>query len=136
MSKCPIFTSGSAEVGKLILRLCVGILMIRHGISKLMGGLDGVKGMISGLGMPEFFAYGSLIGEVIAPIMIIIGFRARLGALFVACTMVVAIIATSGVNFLGVNAYGGFNAELQLLYMLSCIAIMLIGSGKYSIDNR
>lgn len=136
MSKCPIFSDNSAQIGKLILRLCVGFLMIPHGIHKLINGVGDVKSLISQIGFPEFVAYGIFIGEIIAPIMIIIGFRARLGALFVVCTMLVAIATTSGFNLFGINKVGGFNAEIQLLYLLASLSIMLIGAGKYSIDKR
>lgn len=136
MSKCPIFSEKSADIGKLILRLCVGLMMLPHGIYKIVNGIDGVKGMMVGFGLPEFTAYGVYMGEIIAPIMIIIGFRARLGALFVIFTMIVAIAVTSGFSFLGLDSHGGFNAEIQLLYILSSVAIMLIGAGKYSIDKR
>lgn len=136
MSKCPIFLPISEDIGKLVLRICIGGLMIPHGIYKIINGLDGIKGMLSGNGLPEFFAYGSYVGEVIAPILILIGFRARLGGLLIATTMSFAIFVTSGLNLFSITGYGGFNAELQLLYLLGGLTIMLIGSGKFSIDKK
>jgi putative oxidoreductase len=55
------------NIGLLILRLNFGALMLFHGVYKLLNGLDGIKGMLSDLGMPSFLAYGVHLGETIAP---------------------------------------------------------------------
>jgi len=63
----------SDDAGKLVLRLTLGILILLHGIAKLMdpGGLAGISGMLAAKGLPAFIAYGVYIGEVVAPAMII-----------------------------------------------------------------
>ena len=55
------------DFGKLLLRLAVGGLMLFHGMHKLIGGVDGISGMLVAKGLPGFIAYGVLIGEVVAP---------------------------------------------------------------------
>jgi putative oxidoreductase len=60
------------DVGKLLLRLAVGGLMLFHGLHKLFEG-DGISGMLVAKGLPGFIAYGVLIGEVVAPCLIILG---------------------------------------------------------------
>ena len=78
------------DAGKLLLRLAVGGLMLFHGIHKLIDGVDGISGMLAAQGLPGFIAYGVLVGEVVAPCLLIIGVLTRPAALVLAFTMVVA----------------------------------------------
>jgi putative oxidoreductase len=75
---------GRADLGKLVLRLALGLLILLHGIAKLRGGLDPIVGMVQAHGLPGFVAYGALVGEVLAPLMVLAGFHARIGAALVA----------------------------------------------------
>ena len=79
------------DIGKLVLRLTLGVLMLFHGIAKLRYGVSGIEGMVSSHGLPGFLAYGVFVGEVIAPLLVIAGFYARIGGLIIAFNMVVAI---------------------------------------------
>lgn len=54
------------DFGKLILRVCVGGLMLFHGIFKLQYGIDGVTGLLESRGLPTFMAYGVYVGEILA----------------------------------------------------------------------
>ena len=76
------------DAGRLLLRLAVGGLMLFHGMSKLMTGASGIKALLASYGLPEFIAYGTILGEVVAPIFIILGILTRPSALLVAFTMV------------------------------------------------
>jgi putative oxidoreductase len=76
------------DLGKLLLRLAVGGLMLFHGLHKLFG--VGLSAACWWKGLPGFIAYGVLIGEVVAPILIILGLFTRPAALVLAFTMVVA----------------------------------------------
>lgn len=78
------------DAGKLLLRLAVGGLMLFHGIHKLIDGVDGISGMLAAQGLPGFIAYGVLVGEVVAPCLLILGVLTRPAALVLAFTMVVA----------------------------------------------
>ena len=78
------------DLGKLLLRLAVGGLMLFHGLHKLFGGVGFISGMLVEKGLPGFIAYGVLIGEVVAPILIIVGLFTRPAALVQAFTMIVA----------------------------------------------
>jgi putative oxidoreductase len=42
--------------------------------------------MLAGVGLPEFIAYGAYIGEVVGPILLILGLYGRIGAGLVAIT--------------------------------------------------
>ena len=68
-----------ADLGKLVLRLALGLLILLHGIAKLRGGLDQITGLVESHGLPGFVAYGALVGEVLAPLLVLAGFYARIG---------------------------------------------------------
>ena len=124
------------NLGKLILRLCVGGLMLFHGIFKLINGVDGVIKLLEARGLPSFMAYGVYVGEIIAPILIIIGYRVRLAALVEIFTMLIAIYSLYGFNVLSLDNTGGWVIEHQLLYIMPCLALLIMGGGSYAILNR
>lgn len=70
----------NTDLGILILRLSVGILMLLHGIAKLSHGAEGIEQMLAASGLPSFIAYGVYVGEVIAPLLIILGLGTRAAA--------------------------------------------------------
>ena len=122
----------SPDVGRLILRLTVGGLMLFHGIAKILhpASLDFIAGMLSANNFPVFLAYAVYIGEVVAPIMVIVGYQARLGGLLIAVNMVVAISLAHTGDLFSLTEHGGSAAELQLFYLFSAAAVMFLGSGK------
>ena len=52
----------SDDLGKLILRLALGILILLHGLAKISNGVGGVSNMLASHGLPTFLAYGVLVG--------------------------------------------------------------------------
>ena len=125
-----------ADLGKLVLRLALGVLVLLHGVAKLRGGLDPIEGMVTAQGLPGVLAYGALLGEVLGPLLLIAGFHARIGALLVAVNMVVAI-ALAHVGQLGqLNEQGGWALELQGMFLFSAIALALMGPGRYSVNGK
>jgi len=123
------------EVGKLALRLTVGILMLFHGYSKIMnpGSLDWIGGTLTAYGLPTVLAYGVYIGEVLAPLMIIIGFRARVGGWLIFINMVFALFLAHSGEFLGLSEHGGWALELQGFYLVGGLVVALIGSGHFAL---
>jgi len=127
----------SEDIGKLILRIFVGTLMLLHGIHKLYGGIDGIKHLINSSGIPEIVAYGIYVGEVIAPIFLILGLYSRLSAFMIALSMGFAIFLAHGSSiFVLSHKSGGLLIELPLIYLISSITIVFIGGGKYSLRYR
>jgi len=128
----------SPDIGKLILRFSVGVLILLHGIHKLfIGGVEGVRHLVVQSGFPEFFTYGIYIGEVIAPLLLILGIYARLSAFLISFTMAFAIfLAHSSQVFSLHSKTGGSLIELQLLFLFSALSITFIGGGKYSLKYQ
>lgn len=128
----------NGNLGRLFLRLGVGGLMIFHGIHKLTttNGHDGVKAMLAGKGLPEWLWLGVPIGEVIAPLLILIGVATRVSSIVVALTMAVAVYLAFGSGGFSIDANtGGLVIELNLLFFLSALALACFGSGNYSAYN-
>lgn len=105
--------------------------MLLHGIAKF-NGIDGLMGLFEKNGMPGFFAYAVYIGEVVAPLMMIIGWRARLGGLLVAFTMFVAVLLRHMDDIMTLTKTGGWGIELQALYFFGAIAVYFLGAGRFS----
>lgn len=125
------------DAGKLVLRLTIGILMLLHGLSKLMNGIGGIEGMLTAHGIPAFVAWGVYVGEVLAPVLLIIGIYTRWAALAVAINMLFAIfLAHSQQIFTLSDRGGGWAIELQGLFLFGAIAVALLGAGRYSVGGN
>lgn len=123
------------DIAKLLLRLSVGVLILFHGIHKVIYGISGVKAMVSSVGLPEFISYGVYLGELVAPIFIILGLYARVASIVLAFNMLMAIFLAYGFS-LSIAKYGGLAVESPLLFFIMSLLIILLGSGKYSVNNK
>lgn len=120
----------ATHLSLLLLRLGIGALMLTHGWPKLQRLLGG--GEISfadplGIGtVPSLVA--TTLAEVVGSIMIMIGLGTRLASITLIFTMVVAVFM--------VHANDPFaRKELGLIYLLVYIVLLIMGSGKYSVDR-
>ncbi len=122
-------------VGKLVLRLTLGILILFHGVNKLLhpGSVDFISSTLTGAGLPGAIANGVYIGEIIAPLMIIIGLYSRIGGLLVAINMVFAILLVHSGDLLALTDHGGWRIELQAFYLFCAVAVIFLGSGKLAV---
>ena len=120
------------DIGKLVLRLTVGILMLLHGVAKILGGVSGIASMLQGIGLPGALAYGVYLGEVVAPLLVIVGFYARIGALVMACNMLVAIYLAHQADLFSLGQGGGWAIELQAFFLFTAVAVALTGPGRFS----
>jgi len=125
----------SDAMGKLTLRLTVGILMLFHGVAKIMHqeSLEFIGSSLSGIGMPPAIAYGIYIGEIIAPLMVIAGYHARVGGLIVVVNMIFAVGLVHSGDIFSLSKHGGWALELQAFYLLGGLSVALLGSGKFAI---
>ena len=111
----------------------VGGMMLFHGIHKIIHGIAPVKAMLKAHAMPEILAYGVYVGEVLAPVFLIIGWRSRVWAGIVAVNMGFVLWLAHMGSLLKLGAFGAWAIELPMFYLLTAIAIMMLGSGKYAI---
>ncbi len=126
---------GSTDTGKLILRVVLGVLILFHGLFKLIHGPGYIIGVVTSAGLPAFLAYGAYVGEVVAPLLLIAGWWTRAGAWVIALNMLVAL-ALVHLSQLGTLAdTGGWALELQGMYLGAAIAVALLGAGRFSVGG-
>ena len=105
------------DLGKLLLRLAVGGLMLFHGLHKLFGGV------------------GVLIGEVVAPILIIVGLFTRPAALVLAFTMIVAWLMVGTGKTFALDAVGAWAIESLVYFFIGSLAVAFLGAGRYAVGK-
>ena len=127
-------TSGN-DSAKLLLRAGLAILVLFHGLSKVVGGIGFISGMVAKAGLPAFFAYGVYVGEVIAPLLVLIGLFTRPAALIIAINMVVAILLVHTGELFSLSKTGGWALELQGFFLLTAIVVAMQGAGRYSVSR-
>ena len=125
----------NADLGKLIVRLTLGGLLLLHGIAKLLNGIGFIEGQLASHGLPTILAYGVYIGEVIAPLMVILGYQTRIGALIIVFNMIVAIALVHGHQLLTLSSNGGWALELQGFFLFTALALIFLGPGRYKLKN-
>jgi len=126
----------SINTGLLLLRITLGVLMLFHGFSKLMHGVEGIVGHISNIGLPGFLGYCVYIGEIVAPILIVIGFRTRLAALIFAFNMLVAALLSHSNSIFALSRTGAWALELIGLYFFGALTLFFTGAGNFAVSTK
>jgi putative oxidoreductase len=118
------------HVGILFFRIMIGAFMLTHGYPKLQMLFSGEEIQFLdpfGIGQTASFAL-AVFAEFACSILIIIGFGTRLASVPLIITMLVAAFMAHGSDPFG-------KKEMALLYLGSYILLLIVGSGKYSIDK-
>lgn len=125
------------DVGKLLVRVTTGILMLFHGVAKVLHpeSLAWIGQQLNSFGLPSFIAYGVYVGELVAALMIILGVYTRIGGLLIVINMVFAILLAHSHEIFSLGEHGQWAIELQVFYLMMGLAIVYFGSGKYAIKT-
>ena len=127
----------SEDFGKLLLRLGLGGLLLFHGVHKLLNGLEPIKTMLAAHNIPDAVAYGVYLGELVAPVLIIVGLFSRIGGLVIAVNMLVAVLLVhTGALMALTPETGGYALELQVFYLVGGLVVALLGAGRFSLGGR
>ncbi len=118
------------DLALLLLRVSIGGLMLFHGFAKVLHGIDFIKGQIGVL------AYAVYIGEVLAPLAILLGFRTRIAAAIYVVNCVVAVLMAHMSDLFTISDHGGYALELLALYLLGALALVFSGAGKYAVSAK
>jgi len=125
----------SQSIGKLILRIMIGGLLLFHGVDKMLHGIGFIENLLKVQGLPHYLAFGVYVGEILAPLLLLIGWRSRWWAGLIAFNMAVAIYLVHTKAFLTLGAHGSWSLETPMLFMLGALAILFLGSGKYAVSS-
>ncbi len=118
------------HVGLLVLRIGFSAGMLTHGWPKMQKLLN-----MGDIQFPDPLGIGALpslilavLGEIVFPVLVIIGFKTKLSAIPVAITMAVAFFIVHGGDSFK-------NREMSFLYLVGFVVIACVGAGRYSIDG-
>ncbi len=129
----------------LVLRIMLGAVMFPHGAQKLLGwfggyGFSGTMDAFTGkMGMPWIIAFLVIIGESLGALALIAGFFTRFTAASLAVIMFGAVAMAHWQNGFFMNWFGqqaGEGFEYHLLVIGMCVALVLAGAGKWSVDQE
>ena len=128
-----LFHTGTSEkyldILVLVLRICLAAFMLTHGapkLSKLLAGGEIQFGDPLGLG-PALSLGLAVFAEFFCSLLIGIGLATRLATIPLMITMLVAAFISHGPDPFR-------QKEMALLYFLFYLALLVIGSRKYSFD--
>src|SRR5690625_7810895 len=96
----------NTDLGLLIMRVALAVVMLPHGIAKITSGVGFISGLLASHGLPTFLAYGVYLGEIVGPLMLLVGYYSCYGAALVAGNMVVAIALAHPNEIFALNAMG------------------------------
>lgn len=114
-----------------LLRFTLAVLMLLHGWAKIRYGIGSIESRIEGLGAPGFLAYAVYLGEVVAPLLLLVGLWVVPAALVIALNMLVAFALVHTKQTLMLNNTGGWALELQAFYFVSALVVaMAYAKGK------
>lgn len=123
------------DVGRLILRLTLAGLILFHGIDKVLHGIAWMSGPLSAAGLPAFVGYGVYIGEVVAPLFVILGLGTRVAALVIVVDMIMALVLDAGRLLLTISPTGGWGVEIEAFYLLCAVTVFFVGAGSISVSR-
>ncbi|WP_370679779.1 DoxX family protein [Comamonas sp. GB3 AK4-5] len=113
----------------VLLRVTLAVLMLFHGWAKITHGVGGIESMVVRAGLPGWLAYGVYLGEVVAPLLVLVGLWVVPAALVMACSMLFALFLAHTGQFLSLNGTGGWMLELQAFFLI-CSIVVAMGYSK------
>ncbi|MGK0157362.1 MAG: putative oxidoreductase [Neolewinella sp.] len=137
--------AADATLAPVALRVTLALVMFPHGAQKALGwfggyGWSGTMGFLTGqVGMPSVAAGGVILLELLGPLLLLVGLGTRAVALGFVGLMLGAIATMHAqhgffMNWAGEQAGEGF--EYHLLVIGAALALVVAGSGRWSLDRR
>lgn len=127
------------DIGLLILRVVVGLLLAGHGAQKLFGwfggpGINGFAGGLVKMGVwpPSFWARVGGLAEFGGGVLFALGFLEPIGPIGIIAAMLTAIALVHWGKGIW-SSKGG--SEFPLTNIVVAVAVLFTGSGAYSLDR-
>lgn len=129
----------SSNWAVLPLRLAMAAVFIGHGAQKVLGTFDGpgfktftsINTPFSFMRPTWLWLGAAALSELIGGVLIGLGFLTRIGAFFIACTMLTAVIGVHWPNFFSQNK--GYEYPMTLLAI--SLSLLISGGGIASVDR-
>jgi putative oxidoreductase len=109
--------------------------MLIYGINKVIEGTGFIGSLLEEYGLPKILANGVFVGEIVAPLMLMIGFRTRLAGLIFSFNCLLAIVMAQTQNIFKLNQFGGWSLDLLFIYLVTGIVFYVSGAGKYALST-
>ncbi len=133
---------GTQDLGLLILRVGLGVLLVAHGLQKLFGwsggqGLAGFKDSLADAGYQhaDILTYAAVGGQIVAGVLLALGLFTPLAAAGALAYLINGVLA--GVSAQNERRFALFlpdGHEYQVMLIVVAIAIVLVGPGRYGLD--
>ena len=134
------YTGRFAPFVPTVLRMAVGLVFLFMGLPKLQNP-SGFVGFVTTLGFPIPGLIGWLppILEPLGGLLLILGLGTRwLSAFFILEMLITTFVvkAMRGTPFIATGGQPGVGYELDLLLLAGALALLVLGSGKISIEQN
>ncbi|MCM2972126.1 DoxX family protein [Larsenimonas suaedae] len=122
-------------LGKLLLRTALGFTVLLHGVAKV-----GDEATLAHIGdrltlwhLPDWLCYAVFIGELVAPVLILLGAYVRMAALLIAIDLVAAIALFQLSHVFELGSGGGWRLEREAMWLFGALALVCLGGGRYGL---
>ncbi|MEM4658297.1 MAG: DoxX family protein [Candidatus Methanosuratincola sp.] len=132
-----------SDVAPLIARVALGVVILPHGLQKLLGlyggaGFSGTMDFFVQQGMPSAIAFLVIVGESFGAAGLILGFITRLCSLGITLIMLGAVFMVHQQHGFFMNWYGqkgGEGFEYHILAIGLGLISLIKGGGALSVDR-
>ncbi len=123
------YSAGAFTTAMLLLRIVIGVLMLKHGYDKLVDFNGTASQMMNLFGIGQKATTALVIfAEFFCSILIILGLFTRLACIPLIITMAVALFVAHNGDFFG-------KGQAATLYLVGYVVLLLVGAGKVSVDS-
>ncbi|MVM33293.1 DoxX family membrane protein [Spirosoma sp. HMF4905] len=138
------FISTRNDLAGLFLRLPLGTVMLYHGLQKAAGWFGGygfagtMQFFTDTVHIPWIIGFLTIVIETVGAVGLLVGFLGRINALGTFAVMLGALLTTHLPFGFSMNWFGnqhGEGIEMHLLSLGMSFALVVLGSGRYSIDR-
>lgn len=128
----------------LVLRVALGIVLMAHGLQKAFGWFNGfgwsntINYFTGTVGIPAFLGAFVILIESLGALLLILGFAGRINAALMGIVITAAMFIDHANNGFYMNWFGvqkGEGVEFDLLFIAMSVALVIKGSGSFSIDR-